>query len=123
MIQENASLKTYNTFGIDAKARFFREISAVADLQAILSDPNWRKVPKLVLGEGSNILLTQDFPGLVIKMQIKGITKAAEDEEHVWVTSGAGENWHNFVLYFLRHQYAGIENLSLIPGTVGAAPM
>lgn len=123
MIQENISLKAYNTFGIDAKARFFCELSSVAQVQAILADPRWRGVPKFILGGGSNILLTQDFPGLVLKIKIEGIEKIAEDEDHVWVTAGAGGNWHEFVLYCLKHQYAGVENLSLIPGTVGAAPM
>lgn len=123
MIQEHVSLKAYNTFGIDAKAGFFCEITNLADLRAILADPQWQRTAKLILGEGSNILLTQDFPGLVMKMFIKGITKIGEDTEHVWITAGAGENWHGLVLYCLAHQYAGVENLSLIPGTVGAAPM
>lgn len=123
MIQENISLRAYNTFGVDAKARFFREITTAADLREILSDRRWQSLPKLVLGEGSNILLTQDFPGLVLKMRIQGIVKTREDDDHVWLTVGAGENWHGFVLYCLAHQYAGVENLSLIPGTVGAAPM
>lgn len=123
MIQKNISLKDYNTFGIDAKADFFAEIGATADLEAILSDAHWRNLPKLVLGQGSNVLFTQDFPGLVLKMQIKGIEKVGEDHEHVWIKAGAGENWHNFVLFCLANQYAGVENLSLIPGTVGAAPM
>lgn len=123
MIQENVSLRAYNTFGIDAKAHFFCEAATVADLQAILADPRWRETPKLILGGGSNVLFTRDFPGLTLKMQIMGIEKTAEDDHHVWVTAGAGENWHQFVLYCLAHQYAGVENLSLIPGTVGAAPM
>lgn len=123
MIQEHISLKAYNTFGLDAKARFFCEIATAADLKAILSDSSFRNIPKLMLGGGSNILLTQNFPGLVLKMQIQGIQKTAEDQDHVWVTAGAGENWHDLVLFCLANQYAGVENLSLIPGTVGAAPM
>lgn len=123
MIQENISLLAYNTFGIDAKARFFCEMTTVAELRAILADSRWQGVAKLVLGEGSNVLLTQDFPGLVLKMRIKGIEKTGEDQDAIWITAGAGENWHSFVLYCLAHRYAGVENLSLIPGTVGAAPM
>ncbi len=123
MIQENISLKGYNTFGIDAKARFFCDIHTLADLQTVLSSSRFQGMPKLVLGEGSNILLTQDFPGLVLKIRLKGIKKTREDNEHVWINAGAGENWHQLVLYCLAHQYAGVENLSLIPGSVGAAPM
>lgn len=123
VIQENISLKAYNTFGIDATARFFCEIFTIADLQAILSDLSWQEMPKLALGGGSNLLLTQDFPGLVLKMKIPGIQKTGENDEHVWLTVGAGVDWHDFVLYCLDHQYAGVENLSLIPGTVGAAPI
>lgn len=123
MIQENISLKAYNTFGLEAKARFFCEISTIKELESVLFDSRWRNIPKLMLGGGSNILLTQDFPGLVLKIQILGIHKTAEDKDHIWVTAGAGESWHDLVLYCLANQYAGVENLSLIPGTVGAAPM
>ncbi len=123
MIQENISLKNLNTFGIDAKTHYFCEVNTLADIQTILCAQHWRDVPKLVLGEGSNILLTQDFPGLVMKMQIPGIQVIRENEDHVWINAGAGESWHNLVLFCLENQYAGVENLSLIPGTVGAAPM
>lgn len=123
MIQENISLKPYNTFAIDVKTRFFCEATHLSMLQEILTNPRWRDVPKLILGEGSNVLFTQDFPGLVIKMAIRGIKKIGEDSEHVWVTANAGENWHQMVLFCIENQYAGVENLSLIPGTVGAAPM
>jgi len=80
-------------------------------------------LPRIVLGGGSNILFTQDFPGVVIKISIPGIHKVDEDENHVWLRIGAGENWHQLVLYCLQNGYGGIENLSLIPGTVGAAPL
>ena len=123
MIQENIPLKAFNTFGLAAKARFFCEISSIDHLKTVLSDSRWHNIPKLMLGGGSNILLTQDFLGLVLKIQIQGINKIAEDNNHVWVTAGAGESWHDFVLYCLANNYAGVENLSLIPGTVGAAPM
>lgn len=123
MIQESISLKPFNTFGIDVKTRFFCEVNSIAELQELLQSPRWQQMPKMVLGTGSNILLTQDFPGLVIKINLRGIVKIAEDDQHVWVTVQAGENWHQFVLYCLEKQYAGVENLSLIPGTVGAAPM
>lgn len=123
MIQEYIDLQPYNTFGIKASARFFSQIQRPEDLQKLLTTAELRPIPKLILGEGSNILFTQDFPGLIIKMEIPGIRKIAEDERHIWLEIGAGENWHQVVLYCLQQNYAGIENLSLIPGTVGAAPM
>jgi len=122
-IQENFSLKNYNTFGVEVNCQFFVEITSIESLQELLTNPLWKAMPKLILGEGSNVLFSQDFSGLVIKMSLKGIKKTAENEDHVWITSAAGENWHELVLYCLKSQLAGVENLSLIPGTVGAAPM
>lgn len=123
MIQENVSLKTYNTFGIDVTARFFVEITHVKDLQKLIQQPIYKEQEKFILGGGSNVLLTQDFDGLVVKINIPGIEVIEENEEAVWVKAGAGENWHQFVLHCIARGYGGIENLSLIPGTVGAAPM
>lgn len=122
-IQENHSLRSLNTFGLDVKAKYFAAIHSVEELCAVLADPLYGQLPRLVLGGGSNLLFTKDFEGIVIKMNIKGIEKIKEDDEHVWLKVGAGENWHQFVLYCIDHDYAGLENLSLIPGTVGAAPM
>jgi UDP-N-acetylmuramate dehydrogenase len=122
-IQENISLKSYNTFGIDAHARYFTEVHTVAELQAVLKHPMYAPLPKLILGGGSNLLFTQDYKGLVIKINLQGIEKINEDAQHVYIQAGAGVVWHEFVLYCIENQYAGIENLSLIPGTVGAAPM
>ncbi|WP_234736079.1 UDP-N-acetylmuramate dehydrogenase [Tellurirhabdus bombi] len=122
-IQSNISLKSYNTFGIDAKARYWVEVESQDDLKTLFQLTEFLTIPKLILGGGSNILLTRDFDGLVVKNNIKGIEVVREDSQHVYVRAGAGENWHNFVLYCVAHHYAGIENLSLIPGTVGAAPM
>ena len=112
-----------HTFGLTVNARFFAEVSTVDDLQAILEEPTLKDMPKLVLGGGSNLLFTKDFEGLVIRIKITGIEKVKEDIEHVWIRAGAGENWHQFVLYCIEQGYGGLENLSLIPGTVGAAPM
>lgn len=123
MLKQNVSLKPYNTFAIDAKAQLFAEVATAEALQELLAIPELLSLPKIVLGGGSNILFTQDFPGLVIKISIQGIHKVAEDENHVWLRVGAGENWHQLVLHCLENNYAGIENLSLIPGTVGAAPL
>ncbi|MEK6477140.1 UDP-N-acetylmuramate dehydrogenase [Catalinimonas sp. 4WD22] len=122
-IQENISLKPYNTFGIDAIARFFVEINSVDDLQELISKKLYREKEVFILGGGSNVLLTQDFDGLVIKINIPGIEVVEENEKFVWVRAGAGENWHMFVLHCIARGYGGVENLSLIPGTVGAAPM
>jgi UDP-N-acetylmuramate dehydrogenase len=122
-IQENFPLKNYNTFGVNSRCGFFIDITAIEQLQELLIDPTWKKIPKLILGEGSNILFSHDFVGLVIKMSLKGIQKLSEDSQHVWITAAAGENWHQLVLYCIKNNLAGIENLSLIPGTVGAAPI
>ena len=118
-IFENYSLKAYNTFGIDCKAAFFAVIKSVSDLRNLLSEPEFLELPKLFLGGGSNILLCDDYNGLVVHIDLKGIT----DLENRLIKVQAGENWHEFVIWSLNHGYNGIENLSLIPGNVGAAPM
>jgi UDP-N-acetylmuramate dehydrogenase len=122
-IREDVSLKQYNTFGIAAKAKFFAEVSSLADAHEICSDKQFSKTDKLILGGGSNILFTKDFDGLVIKNNFKGIEVDGDNDEYVFVKAGAGENWHSFVLHCIEHNYAGVENLSLIPGNVGASPM
>jgi UDP-N-acetylmuramate dehydrogenase len=121
-VEENVSLKPFNTFGIEAKSARFIVFKSIPELLEALK----LRLPReslLVLGGGSNILLTQDFDGLVLKNELKGIELISEDEEHVWIKSMAGESWHNFVLHCIENNWAGVENLSLIPGTVGAAPM
>lgn len=123
-MQENVSLKSYNTFGIDAHAKYFSTFSNVAALEDLLNNfKPQTSDPKLILGGGSNILLTKNFNGLVLKNEIKGIEVLKEDEENVYIQVGAGENWHQFVMYCVKNNYAGVENLSLIPGNVGASPM
>ena len=122
-IQQNFSLKSYNTFGLEATAKFFVEIQSVEELKCILQDTDYQYFNKLFLGGGSNILLTKNYEGLVIKINIKGINKVFEDDSHLFIKAGAGEIWHELVMYCVENQYAGMENLSLIPGTVGAAPM
>lgn len=122
-IQKDVPLKPFNTFGIGAKAKLFVEVSTVSELKSVLLQAEQQQTPILILGGGSNILFTQDFDGLVIKINIRGIEKIREDGEHVWVKVGAGENWHEFVLYCIEQGWYGAENLSLIYGTVGAAPM
>lgn len=118
-ILENISLKPYNTFGIDCTARYFALIESLSDLMEIYAAPEFLKLPKLILGGGSNILLCSDFNGLVIKIDLKGIDILTDGSIKV----KAGENWHDFVLWSLEGGYNGIENLSLIPGNVGTAPM
>ncbi|WP_194765799.1 UDP-N-acetylmuramate dehydrogenase [Tamlana sp. I1] len=120
-IQENISLKPYNTFGIDAKAKHFVTVANISELEQVLTLKNYPN--KLILGGGSNMLLTKDFDGLVIKMNLKGIEIVSEDETFVTVKAQAGEVWHDFVLWTIKHDFGGIENLSLIPGNVGTAPI
>jgi len=122
-IQQNISLKPYNTFGIDAYARLFATFSSVPELETLLSQSPVNKTDLFILGGGSNILLTKDYDGLVLKNELKGIEVVNENDDHWFVRAEAGENWHQFVLYCVAHGYAGVENLSLIPGNVGAAPM
>lgn len=121
MIQTNKNLKEYNTFGISVKAEMFARFSSIEELKQILSFRNDNKL--LVLGGGSNLLLTKDFDGLVIKNEIKRFEVIEETANEVIVESGAGENWHEFVLNCIDKGFGGIENLSLIPGSVGASPM
>ncbi|WP_439557329.1 UDP-N-acetylmuramate dehydrogenase [Dyadobacter sp.] len=122
-IQSNFPLRHYNTFGLESTARFFVEITSLTELTEILTNPEWKKTPKFILGGGSNILLTQDIEALVIHPKITGIEKIKEADPQVWLKVGAGENWHEFVMYCVENGYGGVENLSLIPGSVGAAPM
>lgn len=122
-IQSHASLKSYNTFGIDVDARYLVEINHTDDINTLLQLTDFVGVPKLILGGGSNVLLCHDFDGLVLKMNIQGIDVSREDDDHVYLVVGAGVNWHELVLFCVQQGYAGLENLSLIPGTVGAAPM
>ena len=121
MIQTNKNLKEYNTFGISVKAEMFAVFSSIEELKQILSNRNGKDL--LVLGGGSNLLLTKDFDGLVIKNEIKRFEVIEETVSEVIVESGAGENWHEFVLNCIDKGFGGIENLSLIPGSVGASPM
>ena len=121
-LYENVSLKPYNTFGLDVKARYFSPFSSLEQLQEALTLPQSSHNP-LVLGGGSNMLLTKDVDGIMLKNEVTGIEVTGEDGEHVYVKAGAGVNWHQFVLYCIGHNYAGVENLSLIPGNVGASPM
>lgn len=123
MIEQNVSLQPYNTFGLNAQAKLLARVGSVSSLQEVLADAKLNGEERFILGGGSNILLTQDIDGLVIKNEISGIEVVAETVSHYLLKSGAGVVWHDLVMHSIEHNYAGIENLSLIPGNVGAAPM
>lgn len=118
-IQSDFSLKNYNTFGIEAKAKQFVSVSSIAELKEILVQNN----PIFILGGGSNMLLTQDIKKLVLHVNLKGIEIVETNEDFAIVKAQAGENWHEFVLYCIEQNLGGIENLSLIPGNVGTTPI
>lgn len=120
-IKENISLKEYNTFGIAVNAKFFVEITSVLQLQKALQLSAYPE--KFIISGGSNMLLTKDIDALVLYINIKGISVFKEDDDSVTIKVMAGENWHNLVLWSLANDYGGIENLSLIPGNTGTAPI
>ena len=121
--QKNKSLDEFNTFGIKCKAKYFIEIKSIDDLQLLNKEKLFLNEKILVLGGGSNILLTCDFDGLIIKNNIKGVDIKSQDKTHVDLKIGAGENWHELVMRCVEKNWGGIENLSLIPGNSGTAPM
>ncbi|MBI3133611.1 MAG: UDP-N-acetylmuramate dehydrogenase [Bacteroidetes bacterium] len=123
MISRNVNLKAYNTFGMNVTASYFAVFRSVDEITAILHSPEIKNLPLLILGGGSNLLLTKDFDGLVLKNELSGIVPVKTDADTVYVKSAAGEVWHNFVLFTIENNLGGVENLSLIPGSVGAAPM
>lgn len=122
-ISSHISLKPFNTFGIEASAKLFTIVRSTPDVQELLQHQDYKNNPHLILGGGSNILLTQNVDGLVIKNELKGIDVVEETEDYALVKCSAGEVWHDFVLYCIGKGFAGIENLSLIPGNTGASPM
>lgn len=122
-IQEHVDLLPYNTFHIKATARYFTVINSMEDALEVIRSPLFQNEKHLILGGGSNVLLTGDFNGLVVKNEIGGLTVAQEDDDTVTLKVGAGENWHQCVMYCVNNGWGGVENLSLIPGTAGAAPM
>ena len=122
-IQEQVSLKAFNTFGVDVRAQLFAEAHSDADVREALAYAASHDVPLLVIGGGSNLLLTADVQALVLRMATRGIRLLSDDGSRVVIEAEAGEPWHPFVQHTLAQGLAGLENLSLIPGTVGAAPM
>ena len=123
LIKEHVSLKGYNTLGVDVAARFFVAVQSLEQLQDALAWAQQRKVAVFLLGGGSNLVLTADLDMLVIHLQLQGISILSEDAEYARIEVQAGENWHAFVQWSLAQGFSGLENLSLIPGNVGAAPV
>ena len=121
-MESNKSLLPYNTFRIDVKAKYFVEISSIDDLNKLIQLDEFKSNNKFILGGGSNLLLTKDFDGIVVRLGIKGIS-ILEDSDDIYVEAGAAEVWNDFVQFNVDKGFAGIENLSLIPGTVGACPI
>ena len=119
--QKDTSLLPYNTFGIDVKSKHFIDVESIDELQAVLNQNQLENL--LVLGGGSNLLLTKDFEGLTLRIQNRGIEIVDQDDRKARVKVAAGENWHDFVLWCLENDLGGVENLALIPGNVGAAPI
>jgi UDP-N-acetylmuramate dehydrogenase len=120
-MQKEVSLKPFNTFGIDVRAALFSSFSSIEELIDLL--PSIRNTDTLISGGGSNMLFTKDFEGLFVRNCIKGIKEIERTQTHVILEAGAGENWHDFVIHCVDHGFGGLENLSLIPGCVGASPM
>ncbi len=123
ILKEFFSLKNLNTFGIDANARYFIEADEDDEIAKFVGEGLWRDKQLLILNGGSNILFTKDFDGVVLKIATQGIELLGEDGDSVLVKAKAGHNWHNFVLWCIDQSFGGLENLSLIPGNVGAAPI
>jgi UDP-N-acetylmuramate dehydrogenase len=119
LIEKNISLLPYNSFHLQAKASAFASVQTIGELQELLQ----QKKPALIIGGGSNLLLSRNVDGLVVKIDIRGIEEVKEDNTHIYIKAGAGEVWHEFVMYTMKRSWGGLENLSLIPGNVGAAPI
>jgi UDP-N-acetylmuramate dehydrogenase len=120
-IQNHFSLKNYNTFGIEAKAKQFVAVHSIEELKLVLAENKTEN--KFILGGGSNMLLTKDIDSLVIHIDLKGKKIIEENDDFVWVESQAGENWHEFVMWTIDNDFGGLENMSLIPGNVGTTPV
>lgn len=123
LVDTEVDLKSYNTLGISARASFFAAVHQESEIKNILADDRLKDKEIMVIGGGSNILFADDFDGLILHVEIKGREVIRETDEHIWLKIGAGENWHETVRYCVEKGWGGIENLSLIPGTVGAAPI
>jgi UDP-N-acetylmuramate dehydrogenase len=123
LVEKNVPLQHCNTFGIAARAETLVRIRSQDDIRQFLADPLWGRQPVFVLGGGSNVVLTGDVAPVVLKMEIMGMRLLRETDKHWIVEIGAGERWHDMVAWTLAQGYTGLENMALIPGTVGAAPV
>ncbi len=123
MILRDHDLRGYNTFGVAAKAAYFCRVDSLAALDRLRETAEFATLPRLVLGGGSNLLLTRDYPGIVLQVAMKGRKYLGQDDDSTYVEAAAGENWHELVGWTLDQGWAGLENLSLIPGSVGASPI
>ncbi|MBN2647324.1 MAG: UDP-N-acetylmuramate dehydrogenase [Thiotrichales bacterium] len=122
-IQANYSLLNHNSFHVDIKSHYYVEVNKQSDILTLRTDFKLASLPWRVIGDGSNLLFTKDFPGLTLRCTFNKIRLVKEDDENVWLTVGAGVKWHDLVLYTVRQNWWGLENLALIPGSVGAAPV
>jgi UDP-N-acetylmuramate dehydrogenase len=122
-IQSHISLRPYHTFGIEVSSRYLAEVHTPDDLKTVFQTPWVKELPYLVLGKGSNVLFTKDFEGLVVINSIDDIELIEENKDSVLIKVGAGVGWHSLVLYCVGKNWGGLENLALIPGTMGAAPV
>jgi UDP-N-acetylmuramate dehydrogenase len=122
-LQQRADLKQLNTFGVPAKAAFLGRFSTVEQLRELLAAQELKGLPRMIMGGASNVLFTRDFPGAVLLNEVMGLDVVREDDGHIWLKAGAGVAWHQLVLHCVDQGWGGLENLSLIPGKVGAAPM
>ncbi len=122
-LHQDVDLLPYNTFNLAARARYFTTVSSIEAAREVIASPAFRENKTLILGGGSNILFTGDFGGLVVRNALKGVAVEDETPDTVTLKVASGERWHDLVMYCVGRDYGGIENLSLIPGTVGAAPM
>jgi UDP-N-acetylmuramate dehydrogenase len=122
-LRENISLKSYNTFGIDVTASRFAEVTSKSEVLSFFRNPEKVTDPLLILGRGSNVLFTKNFPGTILKISTKGIQQVSEDNDQVFVRASAGENWDDLVRFCVEKGWGGLENLSLIPGNAGTSPV
>jgi UDP-N-acetylmuramate dehydrogenase len=123
LVEKNVPLQALNSFHIVARAHALVRVRSDADVLAVLADPDWAATPKFVLGGGSNLVLTGDVKPLVLKVEVQGRRVVGETAKAVIVEAGAGEDWHDFVAWTLAQGLPGLENMALIPGTVGASPV
>lgn len=123
IVKENFSLRNFNTFKINVSARYYAELESAEDILKLKSEKKFQNLPLLFLGQGSNILFTNDYDGLVLRLTSRGMKIVDETNEYVFVNAQAGESWDDLVTFCVDREFYGIENLSLIPGTVGAAPI